>query len=51
MEINLCTMPLQAPPGNWHESTENFLYLLHRKCGKKQAHHLEKSSGIAPKNV
>lgn len=37
--------------GNWQESTENFLYLLHRKCGKKQAHHLEKSSGIAPKNV
>ena len=31
MEINLCTMPLQVLPGNWKGSTENFLYLRHRK--------------------
>lgn len=31
MEINLCTMPLQVLPGNWKGSTENFLYLQHRK--------------------
>ena len=31
MEINLCPMPLQVLPGNWKGSTENFLYLRHRK--------------------
>ena len=51
MELNLCTMPLQLLPGNCKGSTENFLYLRHRKLKKKQGIPLGQSSENRPESV